>query len=85
MTTIEEITREMELLDEHKHEMSDGEYLEKSNKLMKIYKQLKKKEIKMKITTVRATSVISVLNGVTTYYRLEGNNYVIVEGDNDYL
>jgi len=42
MTSIEEIKAQMETLDDEKEKMSDGEYLEKANKLYELYQKVSK-------------------------------------------
>ena len=41
MTTIEEIQRDMDLLDERREEMSDGEYLAQANQLLRMFNLMK--------------------------------------------
>lgn len=73
MTTIDEIKRLMEELDERKDEMSDGDYLNESNKLLENYKQLKElsSPVKNTIAIISATALFLFTATIIHSIRIE--------------
>lgn len=79
MSSLEEIKREMERLDEQKNNMTDNEYLEKSNALLKSYRRLKT----FRIMECYASSITSYSNGRVLVHSRVGERYIEVSNMRD--
>lgn len=80
---MEHIKRQMEELDERKNEMSDGDYLKESNRLLENYRQIKKdssSSLENNIITVQRATLVRIYSSSTrmeSIYRLIDNEYVL--------
>ena len=72
MSSLKKIKRKMELLYQHKDTMTDIEYLEKSNKLLKAYNKLKS----FKLQECYASSITYYSNGRILVYSRMGERYI---------